>query len=87
MRRPYSSGNIPKGQSRIIKALDEPPELVFLHASPNILKDFDASRNKEGWVVPDPLDFKKEAANIKQVLSMAKKKLTFRSSVATKMAF
>lgn len=51
------------------------------------MKDFDANRNKEGNLVPDALDFMKEAANIKLVLNQTCRKITFRSAVATKMAF
>ena len=43
-------------------------EMVFLHASPNILKDFDTDRQKHGSNAPPALDFRKEQSVIKQTL-------------------
>ena len=62
-------------------------EMVFLHASPNILKDFDLDRQKFGSNVPPPLDFKKEQWVIKQTLIDSGYKIKFKARVATKEAF
>ena len=61
--------------------------MVFLHASPNIVKDYDHARKKFGSNVPPELDFKKEQKAIKETFLSSGRKITFSASVATKMAF
>lgn len=60
--------------------------LVFLHASPNIVKDYDRIRG-EGFFIPEALDFKREASNIKQVMSAANKNINYSRCAATKESF
>lgn len=38
---------------------DDSVDIIFLHASPNVFKDFDTNR-KYGFQVPPALNFKKE---------------------------
>lgn len=47
-------------------------DLVFLHASPIVFKDFDAIGKKEGFSAPPVLNFKKEADTIKETLEESK---------------
>ena len=61
--------------------------MVFLHASPNILKDKDKIKNKAGLQAVVALDFIQEEDVIKETIRHSGKKVTFRASVATKMAF
>ena len=59
---------------------------MFLHASPNLYKDF-LGEKKEGATVPPPLDFKQEAKTIKAALKDPELSVCFKSKVATKENF
>ena len=61
--------------------------MVFLHASPNILKDFDIDKQKFGATSLQQLNFRQEQAKIKETLQDTSCKISFRAQVATKEAF
>ena len=62
-------------------------DIVFLHASPIIQKDFDAIGKKEGFMSPPALNFQKEAEIIKEALKESGQKIIYQSKVATKDNF
>ena len=83
--RQQSTKNLRGSVTRITRA-PRYMSIVFLHASPDIVKDYDKIRG-EGVFIPEPLDFKKEAVNIKQVLSAANKNINYSRCAATKESF
>ena len=50
------------------------------------MKDFDKVRDKKGYLIPSSINFKREAANVKEVLRQAQKKIVYKSQVATREA-
>ena len=69
------------------KSSSDEIDLIFLHGSPNIYKDFDAVGKKEGFMVPPALNFLREEDTIKDALKESGQKILYQSKVATKDNF
>lgn len=64
-------------------------DLMFLHSSPNLYKDFafDSTGRKAGFQVPMALDFLTESGTIKDALTESQQTINYQGKVATKENF